>query len=154
LSKILICGLGNKLKGDDGIGPFVVEELERRALPPDVDLIDFGTSGFKCALEIGRYDKVIFIDAIEAGEQPGQIHRIRLKKEDLLDSPSLSSFAISLHESDLEKILATAALLNNYPREVVVIGCEPKDISFGLDLSREAKQAINKIIALALEEAR
>jgi hydrogenase maturation protease len=148
----LICGLGNKLKRDDGIGPCVVEELERQALPPDVSLIDFGTSGFKCALEIGKYDKVIFIDAIQAGELPGQVHRIRLKKEGLRDSPSLSSFAVSLHESDLEKILATAALLNDYPQEVVVIGCEPKDISFGLGLSQEAKQAINKIIALILEE--
>ncbi len=154
MSKILICGLGNKLKRDDGIGPCVVEELERQALPPDVSLIDFGTSGFRCALEIGGYDKVVFIDAIRAGKRPGRVHRIVLEKEDLLDSPSLSSFAVSLHESDLEKILATAALLNNYPREVVVIGCEPKDISFGLDLSQEAKGAINKIIALVLEEVR
>lgn len=121
-------------------------------MPADVSLIDFGTSGFKAALEIGDYDKVIFIDAIKVGKQPGQVYKIILSKEDLLDSPSLSSFAVSLHESDLERILATAALIDNYPKEVVIIGCEPKDISFGLSLSQEAKKAISKIIDLTLNE--
>jgi len=152
LTKTLICGLGNKLKRDDGIGPYVIEELGKQALPANISLADFGTSGFKCALEIGKYDKVIFIDAIKAGKQPGEIHKITPNKEDLLDSPSLSSFAVSLHESDLERILATATLIENYPKEVVIIGCEPKDISFGLTLSEEVSKAIGKIITLVLKE--
>ncbi len=150
--RILICGLGNKLKRDDGIGPFVIEELEKRALPENISLIDFGTSGFKTALEIGSYDRVIFIDAIKRDKQPGQVYRTTLSKEDLVNSPSLASFAISLHESDLERILATAALMDNYPREVIILGCEPKDLSFGLSLSREVKKAASKIIDLALNE--
>lgn len=152
LQRILICGLGNKLKRDDGIGPFVIEELEKRALPKNVSLIDFGTSGFKTALKIGSYDRVIFIDAIKRDKQPGQVYRTTLSKEDLVNSPSLASFAISLHESDLERILATAALIDNYPKEVIILGCEPKDLSFGLSLSREVKKAASKIIDLALNE--
>lgn len=149
---ILICSIGNRLKKDDGIGPYVIEELEKRILPPNVSLIDFGTSGFKAALEIGNYDKVIFVDAIQQGKQPGQAYRITVGKGDLWQSPSLTSFTVSLHESDLERILATAALIDNYPKEVVVIGCEPKDLSFGLSLSREVEQAVSKIIDLILNE--
>lgn len=152
MTKILVCGLGNKLKRDDGLGPYVVEELEKHDLPGSVCLIDFGISGFKCALEIGDYDKVIFIDAIDAGKAPGEMYRIRLGREDLLESPSLSSFAVSLHESDLEKILATAALLDNYPGEVVIFGCQPADISFGLRLSRRVKRAAGNIVNLTLAE--
>jgi len=152
LSRILICGIGNRLKKDDGIGPYLIEELEKRVLPPNVSLMDFGTSGFKTALEIGKYDKVIFVDAIQRGEQPGQIYRITLSKEDLWQSSSLSSFTISLHESDLERILATAALIDNYPKEVVILGCEPKDLSFGLSLSQEVKKQVSKIIDLILDE--
>ena len=154
LPRILICGIGNSLKKDDGIGPYVTEELEKRVLPPNVSLMDFGTSGFKAALEIGNYDKVIFVDAIQRGKQSGQVYRITLSKEDLLQSPSLTSFTVSLHESDLERILATAALIDNYPKEVVVIGCEPKDLSFGLSLSKEVKKAVSKIIDLILDEIR
>ncbi len=149
---ILICGIGNKLKKDDGIGPYVIEELEKRVLPSNVSLADFGTSGFKAALEISKYDKVIFVDAIQQGKQPGQVYRITLNKEELSQRPSLTSFTVSLHESDLEGILATTALVNNYPKEVVAIGCEPKDLSFGLSLSREIKRAVSKIIDLILDE--
>ncbi len=144
--------MGNKLKKDDGIGPYLIEELEKRVLPSNVSLMDSGISGFKVALEIGKYDKVIFVDAIQRGKQPGQAYRITLSKEDLSRSSSLTSFTVSLHESDLERILATTALIDNYPKEVVVIGCEPKDLSLGLSLSREVKKAVSKIIDLILDE--
>ena len=154
MSEISICGLGNTLKHDDGLGPYIIAELEKRVLPDGVNLIDFGTSGFKCALGIGDYDKVIFVDAIQAGKQPGQIYKINLSRQDLLNSPSLSSFAVSLHESDLERILTTAALLNNYPREVVIIGCEPEDTDFGTGLSKRIERIVPGIIDLVLNEVR
>lgn len=154
MSRILICGLGNTLKRDDGLGPCIIAELEKRALPDDVNLIDFGTSGFKCSLGIGDYDKVVFVDAIQTGKQPGQIYKINLSKQDLLNSPSLSSFAVSLHESDLERILTTAALLDNYPHEVVIIGCEPEDTTFGIGLSKKIEKIMPKIIDLALAEVK
>jgi hydrogenase maturation protease len=153
LSKILICGLGNILKRDDGLGSCVVSELEKRELPNNISLIDYGTSGFKCALGIGDYDKVVFVDAIQMGKKPGQIYKINLSKKDLLDSPSLSSFAVSLHESDLERILTTAAILDCYPNEVVIIGCEPVDIKYGVGLSAVLKKVFHEIVKLTLEEA-
>jgi len=154
LSGILICGLGNTLKRDDGLGPYIITELEKQALPDGVNLIDFGTSGFKCALGIGDYDKVVFVDAIQTRKQPGQIYRIKLSRQDLLNSPSLSSFAVSLHESDLERILTTAALLDSYPNEVVIIGCEPEDTNFGIGLSERLEQSISEIIDLIPHQGR
>jgi hydrogenase maturation protease len=152
LAKILICGLGNQLKHDDGLGPCVIAELEKQTIPEDVCLRDFGTSGFKCALEIGGYERVVFVDAVQTGKEPGQIYRINLPKEDLLDRPSLSSFAFSLHESDLERVLATAALLDSYPGEVIIIGCEPKETTFGIGLSPEVEKAMKRVIELVLAE--
>ncbi len=152
--RTLICGIGNRLRRDDGVGPCVIDELEKRPLPADVSLTDFGTSGFRTALEIGEYDKVVLVDAIRLGNQPGQVYRTTPGKEDLLQSSSLASCAISLHESDLERILATAALIDNYPQEVVVLGCEPGDLSFGLGLSREVGQAVGRIVDLILDEIR
>lgn len=146
MPRILICGIGNKLKKDDGIGPYVIEELEKRVLPANVSLRDFGTSGFKTALEIGKYHKVIFVDAIQLGNQPGQVYKTTLSKEDLPGSPSLNSFTLSFHESDLEKILTTATLIDNYPKEVMVLGCEPEDLSFGFGLSKKVKKAVSEII--------
>lgn len=149
---MLICGLGNTLKRDDGIGPRVIDELEKRTLPKGVCLADFGVSGFKCALEIGDYNKVVFVDAVQMGKQPGQVYRIHLSQQDLLQSPSLSDFSVSLHESTLERIMATASLLGRCPNDVVIVGCEPSDTSIGVGLSQEAEQSLDQIIELVLAE--
>ncbi len=149
---ILICGLGNTLKRDDGLGPRVITELEKQAMPEGVCLADFGISGFKCSLEIGDYDKVVFIDAIQMDKKPGQVYRLYLTGKDLLQSPSLADFNFSLHESNLERIMATSAFLNMCPGEITIIGCEPADITFGVGLTPEVEQSIDQIIELVLAE--
>jgi hydrogenase maturation protease len=130
----------------------VVDELQKRSLPANVLLADFGTSAFRTALEIGEYDKVVFVDAIRLGERPGHVHRGVMGRDDLARSSPLTSFAFSLHESDLDGILATAASINGLPEEVVVVGCEPGDVSLGLGLSNEVEGAIAEIVNLVLEE--
>lgn len=153
MARVLICGVGNKLKQDDGLGPFVVEELEKVRLPENVEVADFGISGFKCALSIEGYDKVVFVDAISLpGEKPGRLYRIKLDRDQLLGSPNLSSFSISLHETDLEKILATAAVLGIYPPHVVIIGCQPEETNVALGLTPVVKKSVPKIIELVMDE--
>ena len=50
--KTLVLGLGNVLMGDEGIGVYVVRELEEQTLPAGVECLDGGTGGFTL-LEIG-----------------------------------------------------------------------------------------------------
>ena len=44
-SATVILGLGNSLRGDDGVGPAVIEWLDQQELPADVEAIDGGTAG-------------------------------------------------------------------------------------------------------------
>lgn len=152
--RILVCGVGNKLKGDDGLGPFVLERLEEEgAPPPGVDLADYGISGFKCALRLEGYDKVVFVDAVSLpGSAPGRLHRLHINKAELMQSPTLSDFSVSMHETDLTRIMATAAVLGIYPAEVVVIGCEPADTQVGLGLSPAVARAVPEVIKLVKAE--
>lgn len=153
MTRILVCGVGNKLKRDDGLGPFVVEQMENHTIPAGVDLADFGISGFKCALKLEGYDKVVFVDAISLpGSEPGRLHRLKINKEVLMRSPKLSDFSVSMHETDLERIMATAAVLNIYPQEVVIIGCEPADTAVGLGLTKAVQDSVPRIIDLVLQE--
>jgi len=153
MAKILVCGVGNKLKQDDGLGPLVVDRLEKVKLPANVEVADFGISGFKCALFLEGYDKVVFVDAISLpGCEPGRLHRIKLDRQQVLASPNLSSFSVSLHETDLEKILATAAVLNIYPAEVVIIGCQPEKTSVAMGLTPAIERAVPEVIKLVMAE--
>ena len=122
-------------------------------MPEGVDVVDYGISGFKCALKLEGYNKVVFVDAISLpGSEPGRLHRLKITKEKLMKSPKLSDFSLSMHETDLERIMATAAVLNIYPDEVVIIGCEPSDTSVGLGLTNPVEIAVPKIIELVLKE--
>jgi len=148
-----VCGVGNKLKKDDGLGPLIAEELDATVMPQGVDVADFGISGFKCALKLEGYNKVVFVDAISLpGSEPGRLHRLKINKEALMRSPKLSDFSVSMHETDLERIMATAAVLSIYPDEVVIVGCEPADTSVGLGLTPAVEAAVPQIIDLIMQE--
>lgn len=149
MSKILICGLGSKLQGDDGLGPYVIEELEKRGAPENVVLADYGISGFKCALNLAYYDRVIFVDAISLpGHTSGTVHHLRLPREKLGGLPTLGEIGISMHETDLPRILATAAALGTAPEKITVIGTQPVDTSVRLGLSPEVERTVPELIKL------
>jgi hydrogenase maturation protease len=151
-TNILVCGFGNTLRKDDGLGPDIIAQLAERELPDNVALRDFGTSGFRAALEMGGFDKVIAIDAIKTGKKAGTLYRVLLSKEDVACGQSLNSFSVSLHESELERVLATTALLGDYPEEVIVVGCEPGDVSLGLTRSDAVSRATGEVIDMVIGE--
>lgn len=144
--RILIAGIGNKLRGDDGYGPRVVEELSKMNLPKHVEAIDYGISSMKALLDLKDYDAVIFIDAIDMGGKPGEIFIIKPSIDEMEKIAEMS-----LHEIDLNKILAMAKTLNTLPRKIIVIGCQPKNLSNKLRLSREVERAVRRTVKMVLE---
>jgi hydrogenase maturation protease len=150
--KTLICGFGNSLRRDDGLGAYVIDQLAKRELPDYITLRDFGTSGFRAALEIGDYDRVIAIDAMRAGGKPGTMYRMVLAYEDIVSNNLPGSSVISLHEVGLEKALAMAFVYGRFPEEIVILGCEPEDVSFGLMPSKIVKGAVKRLLELVVSE--
>lgn len=81
--EILIAGVGNKLFGDDGFGPAVIEYLERHfTIPENVCLADAGTGIRKLLFTITlgevRPKIIVVIDAVDKGREPGEIFEISL----------------------------------------------------------------------------
>lgn len=149
--KILIVGIGNKLLGDDGFGPYVVELLESAKLSPNIDTSDFGTAGITKATDLKGYDRVIFVDAIQRGEDPGAIHREDFTPIQVKDiKPDQSIVQLSLHEAKLEELLSFAKAIGSLPKKITVIGCEPKVLEPRIGLSPEVEQAAQNIAELIL----
>jgi hydrogenase maturation protease len=73
--KTLVLGLGNVLMGDEGIGVYVVRELEKLPLPPDVECLDGGTGGFTLLEPLESADRIILIDAANDGNPIGTVTR-------------------------------------------------------------------------------
>ncbi len=144
--RIVVVGVGNLLMKDEGIGIHALQELEKLDLPPDVKLIDGGTSPDLIAYTRAG-EKLIIVDAAKAGGEPGDIYRF--KPEDLAtEKPVLSS----AHQMGVVENLALMDLTGHKPAEVVIIGIEPGVIDWGMELSPILQEKLPKLIEVVLEE--
>ena len=146
-SPILVLGIGNILLCDEGIGVHVIKALEEVDLPDDVELLDGGTAGVDLLDFISDRRKVIFVDALDADVTAGTI--LRIEAEDLAVNTQQS---ISLHEFGITEMLMTAKQLGCAPPQAVIIGVKPKDITCGLELSKELSDALPGIVEFCLAE--
>ena len=62
MKKVLVAGVGNRLMGDDGFGPRVIDVLSNYSIPDHVELRDVGTAGITIATDLSDYDEIIFLD--------------------------------------------------------------------------------------------
>ncbi|GAB6181476.1 HyaD/HybD family hydrogenase maturation endopeptidase [Desulfotomaculum defluvii] len=137
--QILILGLGNPFMGDDGIGIFVVEELEKMEWPHDVRIIDVGTSIINYLWEISQARQVIIIDALGAGGPPGCVYRLDM--EDVMDYPNQDA-----HDMSLPTIIKWTRGITGLPEGITIYGVEPEQLDFGKELSMVVKNTMPKII--------
>jgi len=145
-SRVVVVGIGNLLLKDEGIGIHTVRALQEIGFPPDVKLIDGGTSPDLIA-STRAGDKLIIIDAARAGGAPGTVYRFR--PEDLSQE---TGTIVSVHELGVEPNLRLMSLEGNEPGEIVIIGVEPKDIDWGIELSAELQQKLPEIVRVVLGE--
>jgi len=139
-----VLGIGNVLLRDEGIGCHVVHALEEIPLP-DVKIIDGGT--FPDVLQLFEdADKLVIVDAVKGGGMPGQIYRFHPEDITLEQKPLLS-----LHDMSLVDSLKLMQLWHNIG-EAVIIGVEPREINWGLELSPELQEKMPQIIDAILAE--
>jgi coenzyme F420 hydrogenase subunit delta len=103
--EILIAGCGNKLFGDDGFGPEVVEYLlENYAIPDNICLLDVGTAIrrilFTITLSEPRPKVIVIIDAVDKGRMPGEIFEISLA-----EIPLEKTDDFSMHQAPSSNLL-------------------------------------------------
>ncbi|MBW1689195.1 MAG: hydrogenase maturation protease [Deltaproteobacteria bacterium] len=146
--RTLILGIGNLILKDEGIGVHVVRALEEKKLPPEVGLIDGGTATMDLLSVIYESERIIVIDALKAGGEPGTIYRCL--PEDLMET---SDRPLSLHQLGLLDVLGMSRQLGG-DAAVVIIGVEPKEISWGLELTEELQAVVPKVVKAVKKELR
>jgi hydrogenase maturation protease len=151
--KILVAGVGNLLKSDDGLGPQVIERLKEVKLPNNVDVMDLGTSGMDILHYSAKYEKIIFVDAIRLSKSPGTVYRIKPREVQVSDNEIRDVIYMSMHEIDLERVISLGRRLGQMPENLVIIGCEPKETGrMKIGLTEEVSSSVPNIIRLILEE--
>ena len=125
-----IIGIGNELRGDDGVGLRILAKLQKSDLSLQADFLKIETSTFALIDIIPRYKQVVIIDALPPGPKPGSIRVI-----DYQSGPLQEAKIYSLHDFDLRWSINYA--LRNYWGEKLILGIETAAIDLGLDLSKE-----------------
>ena len=146
--RTVVIGVGNLLLRDEGVGIHAVRELQKRTLPPGVEVIDGGVAGVRLLDLFSGVHKLLLIDAAEMGLEPGAVARftpedVRFQSGDL---------KLSTHDVALPEVLAIARAVNQCPSEVIILGIQPKEISWGMELTPEVRGAVPKVVELVLEE--
>lgn len=145
--KIVILGIGNLLLSDEGVGVHIVNELMKMELPSGVSVVEGGTDGFRLLNVITEADRLIVIDAVKGGAEPGSIYRFDIK--DVRNCPS--GFKSSVHQIGILEVIDLSGLIGKTPH-TTVLGIEPKSLEMGMELSEKVKSKVPKIIDLICEE--
>ena len=140
-SRILIAGLGNVLLKDDGMGVHAVRELKKNP-PPGVLVVEVGTAVLDALHLFEWADKILAIDAMEAGGFPGTIYSFGMG--DVAEGPK-----VSLHELSLRGALRF--LPRSVNPEIAVLGVEPEIIDYDLNLSPSLQRALPRLLREAKE---
>jgi len=143
-----VLGIGNVLLKDEGIGCHVVHALEGIPLP-DVEIIDGGTCPDVVQLLEGA-DKLVIVDAVKGGGTPGQIYRFHLEDITLEQKPFLSLHDVGLVDSLMLMQLWHPDFIGI--GEAIIIGVEPREINWGLELSPELREKMPQILDAILAE--
>jgi len=147
--KIVILGVGNLLLGDEGVGVHLIQKLRGMEIGEGVELMDGGTSLLDFLPQVEDISKLIIVDAVRLGSKPGTTYKICVNDSLLKAEKGITS----LHQLGVVETLAIAKKMGKLPH-TVIIGIEPKDIGYGLELSPEVEREMGKMVNLILNEVR
>ncbi|MEW6657655.1 MAG: hydrogenase maturation protease [Thermodesulfobacteriota bacterium] len=143
--RILIAGLGNLLLMDDGVGVHAVQELQNDP-PAGAVVAEVGTAVLNALHLLEWADKILAIDAMQAGGAPGTVYAFGT--EDVAQG----GIQTSLHE--LNFLAALDFLKVKAQPEIIIFGVEPARIDYGLELTPAVAAALPALTAAAREQVR
>lgn len=139
---VVVIGVGNVMRGDDGVGPVAVELLDHEGFVGAETLVLDGESTRLLDAWSSRR-RAIVIDAIRLGDPAGTVHELEVGR-DLLPAWTAET---SSHETGLAEAVELSRALDRLPDRLLVFGIEPGDVSPGPGLSPEVEAALPELVA-------
>lgn len=137
---MVVVGVGNPYRRDDGAGPAVVDALRVHVAEDTLLTYSDGEPGRMLGLWHPR-DSVVVVDVVRARPgQPGRLHTLTAGRAALPSVRPASTHALGLGET-----FALAAVLERMPREVVVHAVEGADFGLGRGLSPPVAAALPEL---------
>ena len=138
--KLLILGVGNELKRDDGVGPFIVDNLDEK---DNVICINAKTvpENFTGKIRKEQPSHVIIVDACLMGGEAGYIK--------IVDKDDFVNIGISTHSMSLSYFVKYLERDNDF--KIIFVVIEPETMEFGEELSEKIEKTAFYFINLLKE---
>ncbi|MEJ2290099.1 MAG: hydrogenase maturation protease [Deinococcales bacterium] len=154
MTRVVVAGLGNDLRRDDGVGPAVMLRVARSAGPGVTVVVNAGEPAD--LLEAWRHaDVAIVVDAMDAGLEPGATRRIEAGATDgqgaLADAAPFPGSASS-HLLPLSSVVELARALDAMPGRLLIFGVQGAAFGYGEGLTPEVERAVERVAAEILDE--
>ena len=142
MTRLLVAGVGNVLRGDDGFGPAVIEALG--PLPEGVESCETGTGGVALLQELlAGCDGLVLVDAVDRGAAPGRLF-------ELVPEVGEAVHVADMHLANPDRVLSMAKAMGALPARVRILGCQPLDVEpMDQGLSPVVAAAVPGAVALA-----
>lgn len=142
-SGVLVIGVGNDFRRDDGAGVEVIRRLEELHLP-GVQVEEQSGEGVALMSAWEGRENVILIDAVSSGASPGVIHFLNPSEKEL---PS-EFFHYSTHAFSVAEAVEMARVLGKLPPALRIYGIEGQDFGMGQGLSYEIESAVEEVVEM------
>jgi len=129
VGKLGVLGVGNTLKGDDGIGVVLMNRLKKSELSEDVEFYEVGTSGMNILHHLKDLDTAVIIDAVRSKGEPGD--SVFFSPDDVDNDLDVRS----THDANLLEAIELSETMGERPDRVVIMGVIPKNMEINEDLS-------------------
>jgi hydrogenase maturation protease len=147
--QVLIIGVGNDIRGDDGAG-LAAARLLRKRLSPAISVIELNGDVTGLWDLLRDCELAVIIDAVQPGSQPGTIHRFDASNQPLPDEHSHRS----THGIGLGSMLELARSQGSFPPKVLVYGIEGESFEHGQALTPQVQVALERLVHLLEEDLR
>jgi hydrogenase maturation protease len=141
--RTLVAGVGNVFQRDDAFGVEVIRLLAERPRPAGVEIADFGIRGIHLVYELlNGCDLFILVDAAQRGCEPGTVTVLEVEPRDTAPRAAV----MDAHGLAPDQIFAMLASMGSRPGRSLVVACEPADVSAGMGLSEQVREALPQAV--------
>ena len=154
--RVLVAGVGNVLKGDDGFGIALARRLmSRTGLPAGLNVMETGIGGMSLIQELMYgYEALLVADAYRKGGVPGSLYLLAPQLPDLsgLDMHQLRDYFSDTHFATPMRVLSLLAHIGKLPPVVRVLGCEPAQTDeLIIGLSEPVAARVEEAVGMVLD---
>ena len=132
--KIVIVGIGNIIRGDDGFGPMLIENIRNRV---QAVCLDAGTAPENYLGKIIKEnpDTILIIDAVHLNKNPGEY--------EILKGDDIAKCGFTTH--DISPVMFMEYLTKETKANIYMFGVQPQGIDLGCEISPKLKEVLDEV---------